>query len=109
MPSPTARKPRAHRFALAVPARVRAQGHLTWRDADVVNVSHTGILLAVGETFPPAATIDLEFTVRDGIDRLSDIRCLGHVVRDERRGGRRLLAASVEQYALQVPVRLAAG
>ena len=91
-------RPRAERYPLQVPARARPEGHATWRDADVVNISRTGILIAVAPTFPPAATIDLEFGMAHG-HHLSDVRCIGHVVREARADdGRALLAASIEKY-----------
>ena len=89
---------RAERFALHVPARVRPEGHATWRDADIVNISRTGILLAVAPNFPPAATLDLEFGMTNG-NRMSDVHCIGNVVREARAGdGRALLAASIDHY-----------
>jgi hypothetical protein len=91
-------RPRAERYPLHVPARARPEGHATWRDADVLNISRTGILVAVPTSFPPAATIDLEFGMTSG-DRLSDVRCIGSVVREARASdGRALLAASIERY-----------
>ena len=91
-------RPRAERYPLQVPARVRPQGHATWRDADVVNISRTGILIAVALNFPPAVTIDLEFGMANG-HQLSDVRCVGDIVREERTAdGRALLAASVANY-----------
>jgi len=78
---------------------VRPEGHATWRDADVVNVSRSGILLAVATSFPPAETLDLEFALTDGSAQTADVRCVAHVVREARDGtGRALLAASIDQY-----------
>lgn len=89
---------RAERYPLHVPARVRPEGHATWRDADIVNISRTGILLAVAANFPPAATLDLEFGMTHG-NRMSDVHCIGNVVREARADdGRALLAASIERY-----------
>jgi hypothetical protein len=91
-------RPRAERYPLHVPARARPEGHSTWREADVVNISRTGILVAVPPSFPPAATIDLEFGMVSG-DRLSDVRCIGSIVREAQGvDGRALLAASIERY-----------
>jgi hypothetical protein len=97
--SSNAPRPRAERFPLALPARVRPVGHATWRDGDVVNVSRTGVLVAVAPSFPPAASIDLVFAVTDGAARSADVRCLAHVVREEVDArGRSLLAAAIDQY-----------
>ena len=97
-------KPRAERYALSLPARVRPEGHATWRDADVVNVSRSGILLALAASFPPAETLDLEFALTDGSTRTADVRCVAHVVREARDGtGRSLLAASIAQYVFAPP------
>ena len=97
-------RPRAERYPLHVPGRVRPEGHATWRDADVINISRSGILVAVASTFPPAATIDLEFGIVNG-DRMSDVRCIGSVVREDRAAdGRALLAASIERYQFASPV-----
>ena len=97
-------RPRAERYPLHVPARARPEGHATWRDADVINISRTGILVAVADTFPPAATIDLEFGMLSG-DRMSDVRCIGSIVREARAAdGRSLLAASIERYQFVPPV-----
>jgi hypothetical protein len=97
--APNAPKPRAERFALGVPARVRPEGHATWRDADVLNISRTGVLLAVSPAFPPAATIDLAFGMTDGASRIADVQCVAHVVREDRDAqGRPLLAAAIDQY-----------
>lgn len=92
-------KPRAERYALSLPARVRPEGHATWRDADVVNVSRSGVLLAVADTFPPAESLDLVFGLTDGSARTADVRCVAHVVRETHDGmGRSLLAATIDHY-----------
>lgn len=97
----TAHKPRAERFVLGVPARVRPEGHATWRDADVVNVSRSGVLLAVSPAFPPAETIDLVFAMTNGASRVADVQCLAHVVREDRDAkGRPLLAATFDQFGV---------
>ena len=97
-------KPRAERYALSLPARVRPEGHSIWRDADVVNVSRSGVLLAVAATFPPAASIDLVFGVTDGAARTADVRCVAQVVRESRDAtGRPLLAATIEHYVFAPP------
>ena len=89
-----AERARAERFHLPVPARVRPCGHATWRDADIVNVSRTGILLALTSPLPPAETIDVEFTVAPSIE-LADVRCVGYIVRETMQpGGRMMVAAS---------------
>ena len=91
--------PRAQRFHLSLPARVRPEGHATWRDADLVNISRSGVLLSVAATFPPAESLDLVFGVTDGTARTADVRCLAQVVRETHNGhGRALLAAVIEQY-----------
>jgi hypothetical protein len=89
---------RAVRFDLRIPARVRPHGHATWRDADIVNVSRTGILLALSGELPPADTIDVEFTAPSGPPNVADVRCVGYVVRESRdQNGRMMLAAAFEQ------------
>jgi hypothetical protein len=100
----SAHKARAERFALGVPARVRPEGHATWRDADVVNVSRSGVLLAVSPAFPPAATIDLVFGMTDGASGVADVQCVAHIVREGRDAqGRPLLAAAFDQYVFSAP------
>ena len=95
---------RAERYALSLPARVRPEGHATWRDADLVNVSRSGVLLSVAATFPPAESLDLVFGVTDGAARTADVRCIAHVVRETHDGhGRSLLAAAIDEYVLAPP------
>ena len=95
---------RAERYALSLPARVRPEGHATWRDGDVVNVSRSGVLLSVAASFPPAESIDLVFGVTDGAARTADVRCIAHVVRETHDGhGRSLLAATIDQYVFAPP------
>ena len=90
---------RAERYALSLPARVRPEGHATWRDADLVNVSRSGVLLSVAATFPPAESLDLVFGVTDGAARTADVRCIAHVVRETHDcHGRSFLAATIDQY-----------
>ncbi len=97
-------EPRAQRFALSLPARARPEGHSTWRDADLVNVSRSGVLLAVSPTFPPAASLDVVFGVTDGVARFADVRCVAHVVRESRDAkGRALLAATIDHYVFVPP------
>jgi len=97
-------KARAERYPLSLPARVRPEGHSIWRDADVVNVSRSGVLLAVAATFPPAASLDLVFGVTDGSARTADVRCVAQVVRESRdANGRPLLAATIDHYVLAPP------
>ena len=89
---------RAERYDLRIPARVRPCGHATWRDADIVNVSRTGILLALAARFPPADTIDVEFTAAPELPNVADVRCVGHIVREALdSSGRMMLAAAFEQ------------
>lgn len=95
---PVAERTRAERFDLRVPARVRPCGHATWRDADIVNVSRTGVLLALGAVFPPADTIELEFTVAPDLPGVADVRCVGHIVRETSDSGRTLLAARFDAH-----------
>ena len=93
--------PRAQRFALGLPARVRPEGHATWRAADVVNISRSGVLLAVPGALPPAESLDIEFGVTDSMAVTADVRCVAHVVREGHdAGGRALLAATIHQYVL---------
>lgn len=81
---------------------MRPEGHATWRDADVVNVSRSGILLAVAASFPPAETLDLVFGLTDGSARTADVRCVAQVVRETDDGkGRSLLAATIDQYVFE--------
>jgi hypothetical protein len=97
-------KARAERYALLLlPARVRPEGHSIWRDADVVNVSRSGVLLAVAPTFPPAESLDLVFGITDGAARTADVRCVAHVVRETHLDGRSLLAATIEHYVFGPP------
>lgn len=94
-----AERTRADRFDLRVPARVRPCGHATWRDADIVNVSRTGVLLALGPAFPPADTIELEFTVAPDLPGVADVRCVGQIVREASDdSGRALLAARFDAH-----------
>lgn len=100
--------PRAQRFALSLPARVRPEGHSSWRDADLINVSRSGVLLAVAASFPPAESLDLVFGVTDGAARTADVRCVAQVVRETHDGrGRALLAATIDRYVFE-PSPLAA-
>jgi hypothetical protein len=90
---------RAERYPLSLPARVRPVGHSVWRDGDIVNVSRSGVLLSVADSFPPAESLDLVFGVTDGAARTADIRCVAHLVRETYDGhGRALLAATIDQY-----------
>ena len=90
---------RAERHDLRVPARVRPCGHATWRDADILNVSRTGVLLALFLEFPPADTIDIEFTVAPDLPGVADVRCVGYIVRETTDdSGRPLIAARFEEH-----------
>jgi len=83
---------------------VRPEGHSLWRDADVVNVSRSGVLLAVAANFPPAASLDLVFGVTDGAARMAEVRCVVNVVRESRdTTGRPLLGAMIDQYVFAPP------
>lgn len=94
-----AERTRAERFDLRVPARVRPCGHATWRDADIVNVSRTGVLLALGAAFPPADTIEVEFTVAPNSPEVADVRCVGQIVRETGDdSGRALIAARFDAH-----------
>ena len=94
-----AQRTRAERFDLRVPARVRPCGHATWRDADIINVSRTGVLLAPGAAFPPADTIELEFTVAPDLPGVADVRCVGQIVRETSDdSGRPLIAAHFDAH-----------
>lgn len=100
-------KVRAQRYALSLPARVRPEGHATWREGHVLNVSRSGVLVAVADSFPPAASLDLVFGVTDGTARTADVQCLAHVVRESHdASGRALLAATIDEYVF-APVALA--
>jgi hypothetical protein len=88
---------RAERYDLRVPARVRPCGHATWRDADIVNVSRTGVLLTC-RSLPPAETIDVEFTLAPDLPTVADVRWVAQIVRETIDvSGRPLIAARFEE------------
>jgi hypothetical protein len=77
---------------------VRPCGHATWRDADIVNVSRTGVLLTC-MGLPPAETIDVEFTLAPDLPNVADVRCVAQIVRETIDvSGRPLIAARFEEH-----------
>jgi hypothetical protein len=83
---------RAQRFTMAVPLYFRKRGLSHWLEAQVVNISQTGILFRTDETVPSDAFLD----VRVDFPAHSHLECQCTVVRTEPS----LLAVQIQRYNL---------
>jgi hypothetical protein len=83
---------RAQRFTMAVPLHFREKGLEPWMEAQIVNISQTGILFRTDETVPA----DTRLEVRVDFPAYSHLDCQCTVVRTEPS----LLAVQIQDYNL---------
>jgi hypothetical protein len=83
---------RAQRFTMAVPLYFRKRGMSHWLEAQLVNISQTGILFRTDETVPAEEFLD----VRVDFPADSHLECQCTVVRTEPS----LLAVQIQRYNL---------
>ena len=73
--------PRAPRFALTVPVRLRAVGTGAWELGHTINISRSGLLLAVPSCRSCADTIEAVVQLSEATSTVSDVWMRGRVVR----------------------------
>jgi hypothetical protein len=83
---------RAKRFAMPLPLHFRKGRRAPWLDAQIVNISHTGILFRTDETFPAHTSLE----VRVDFPESSLLECQCRVVRTEPS----LLAVQIQRHKL---------
>ena len=83
---------RAQRFTMTAPLHFRKRGMAHWLEAQIVNISQTGILFRTDETVPANTLID----VRVDFPEYSHLDCQCTVVRTEPS----LLAVQIQRHKL---------
>ena len=83
---------RAQRFQITLPLRFRKSGVPHWIDAQIVNISRTGILFRTEETMPAASVLD----IRVDFPTHASLECQCTVVRTEKS----LIAVHIQRHNL---------
>jgi len=96
--------PRAPRFAFDVPVRVRFMGTGTWAYGRILNISRSGLLMAIRDsclscTEPIEAIVQLS----EAAESVGDVTVRGRVVRVAQVGQVTQLATTIDEYRLQRP------
>jgi hypothetical protein len=81
--------PRAPRLLIRAPVTFRRSSRMPWREGWTINMSHSGVLIALAT--PAEVRGDLDFLITlskgvlqgPGVALLPDLHCRGHVVRLE--------------------------
>jgi hypothetical protein len=94
------RRPRAERYPLAMPVRVRRQGRGAWLAGQTCNVSLTGVLAHLQRHDLSVGTpVEMVLGLSDDEPDRQHVVCLGRVVRlDEPSAGGLRLAVTIERY-----------
>ena len=79
--------PRAPRLLIRAPVTFRGSSRMPWREGWTINMSHSGVLIALAT--PADVRDDLEFLITlskgalqgPGVALLPDLHCRGHIVR----------------------------
>lgn len=99
-PHDAPRLPRAERYPLVMPVRLRGEGESKWRAGQTCNVSLTGVLARFdGIDLPVGAAVEMVLGLTDEEPGARHVICVGHVVRfDGPAPGPRHVAATIERY-----------
>ena len=90
--------PRAPRFALTVPVRLRAVGTGSWEFGHTINISRSGLLLAVPSSLRCADTIEAVVRLSAATVTVSDVWLRGRVARVDRSGNDCYVATTIDEY-----------
>ena len=94
---------RAQRFPLELPIRYRRVGDLEWLDGITEDISHSGVLFRVEQTFDVDTAIDVRIVLPAAMPAgtASEVVCQARIVRAEMsRAERAALAAAFSQQRL---------
>ena len=74
---------RAPRYGIQMGMRYRADGETEWHNAQVENISRSGVLFRVGHELKVSALVEMRFTLPLGITgkESAEVLCQGWVVR----------------------------
>ena len=93
--------PRAPRFALDVPVRVRRIGATVWESGQAVNISRSGLLVGVRGSFRCNDTIEAIVELSQATASVGDVRVRGRVARVAQASSLTQLGATIDEYRLQ--------
>jgi PilZ domain len=94
---------RAPRFAVDVPVRVRHVGAAGWQSGQALNISRSGLLVAVRGSFRCDDTIEAIVELSQATAGVGDVRVRGRVARVEQAGGLMQVGTTIDEYRLQRP------
>ena len=95
--------PRAPRFALEVPVRIRRVGTDGWESGHTVNISRSGLLVAVPSAIQRGDAIDAIVQLSDATATVADVILRGQVTRVAYVGSLTHVATTIDEYRLQQP------
>jgi PilZ domain len=93
------RTPRAERYPLTMPLRLRRESAPAWRSGRTCNVSLTGVLARVdGGDLDVGTPVEMVLGVSDEEPGARHVVCVGRVVRVESPSDERCLAVTIDRY-----------
>jgi hypothetical protein len=95
--------PRARRFPLDVPVRVRRIGATVWEESQAVNISRSGLLVAFGDSFRCDDTIEAIVELSQATAGVADLRVRGRIARVAKAGSLTQVGTTIDEYRLQQP------
>jgi hypothetical protein len=93
--------PRAQRFPLDVPVRVRRIGATVWEAGQAVNISRSGLLVAVRNSFRCHDTIEAIVELSQATAGVGDLRVRGRVARVAKAGSLTQVGTTIDEYRLK--------
>ena len=100
--------PRAPRLLIRAPVSLRSSSRMPWRDGWTVNISQSGVLVALDT--PVELRGDVEFVIAlskgalqgPGVPLLPDLHCRGQIVRYETSDGDWAIAANIRRQVVRI-------
>ena len=94
---------RAPRYEMQMDMRYRAASETEWRDAQIENISRSGVLFRVGETLKVSELVEMRFLLPPGMagKESAEVLCQGWVVRSSPPAAEEqlhLMAAKILEY-----------
>lgn len=93
--------PRAPRSALDVPVRVRRIGSTAWEAGQAINISRSGLLVAVRDSFRCHDTIEAIVQLSQATAGVGDLKVRGRVARVAKAGSLMQVGTTIDEYRLQ--------
>jgi hypothetical protein len=101
--------PRAPRLLIRAPVMLRASSRMPWREGWTINISQSGLLVALASPADLLGQVELVVSLSKGalqgpgVPLLPDLHCRGHIVRHQPGGdGKWTVAANIRRQVVRI-------